>query len=293
MDIKSVIKTRWHKSTNSFSSLLLLSALLLFNGGNALAYQLDVKQIAATNMAQSHPASIILPDSYSQSDRRYPVLYLLHGHGGDYQNWVTETAVATLADQYNMIVVMPDGNTDKWYTDSPVNKQFRYRSYIAHDVVNYIDQHYRTIATAAGRGISGLSMGGYGALHIGLQHPELFGALGSTSGGVDPRDFAGKWGLNEVLGAPATQASNWQAAAIINQIATLKQHRQLLYLDCGSDDFFIEVNRQLHQALRTNNISHYYAEWPGSHNWDYWRESIQYQMVFFNQFFATHSKANN
>lgn len=286
MNMKSLIQTRLKIRTNAFRSLVLLAALLVFHSSNVLAYQLDVKQIAATNMAQSHPANIILPDSYSQSDRRYPVLYLLHGHGGDYQNWVTETAVARLADQYNIIVVTPDGNTDKWYTDSPINKQSRYRSYIAQDVVSYIDQHYRTIATPAGRAISGLSMGGYGALHIGLQHPELFGALGSTSGGVDPRGFAGKWGLNEVLGDPATHADNWQAAAIVSQIAALQQHGQLLYLDCGSDDFFIEVNRQLHQTLRTNNISHYYAEWPGSHNWDYWRASIQYQMVFFHQFFT-------
>jgi len=290
MDIRRLINTRLTKSARLFSHLLLLSSWLLVTASHALAYQVDVKHIAASQMAQSHAVSIVLPDSYSQADMRYPVLYLLHGHGGDYQNWVTETAVAALADKYNIIVVTPDGNTDKWYTDSPVNKQSRYRSYIAHDVVNYIDQHYRTIATAAGRGISGLSMGGYGALHIGLQHPELFGALGSTSGGVDPRDFAGRWGLNEVLGDPTKHADNWQAAAIVNQISILKQHGQLLYLDCGSDDFFIEVNRQLHQTLRTNNISHHYAEWPGSHNWDYWRASIQYQMVFFNQFFTGTSK---
>ncbi|GHG72122.1 hypothetical protein GCM10010919_24120 [Alishewanella longhuensis] len=274
------------KAPYVFNPLFLLVVLLLASSNIAVAYQLEIKQIPASQMAQSYPATIVLPNRYQQTSGRFPVLYLLHGYGGDHQNWSTETTIPSLADQYNIIIVMPDGAIDKWYTDSPVNPQWRYASYLAQDVVAYVDKHYRTIASAAGRGISGLSMGGYGALHIGIQHPELFGALASTSGGVDPRPFAGRWNLNAVLGEPTANSNNWQDAAIISHIAKLKTQSQALYLDCGNEDFFIEVNRQLHQALREQAIPHYYAEWPGSHNWHYWRSSIEYQLVFFSQFFA-------
>lgn len=274
------------KVHNFLSSLVLLVILLLASSKIAVAYQLEIKQIPASHMAQSYPATIVLPNSYQHTTSRFPVLYLLHGYGGDHQNWSTATTITRLADQYNIIIVMPDGATDKWYTDSPVNPQWRYASYLAQDVVTFVDSHYRTIATAAGRGISGLSMGGYGALHIGIQYPELFGALASTSGGVDPRPFAGRWNLNAVLGEPTTHGANWQDAAIISHIAKLKTQSPALYLDCGSEDFFIDVNRQLHQALREQAIPHYYAEWPGDHSWPYWRSSIEYQLVFFSQFFA-------
>lgn len=284
------IMSRIIQPARTRASFCLLLLGLWLNGAYALAYQLEVKQIPASQMAQSYPATIILPNSYQHSAARFPVLYLLHGYGGDHQNWYKETAIAALADQYNIIVVMPDGATDKWYTDSPVNPAWRYRSYLAHDVVNYIDQHYRTLANAAGRGISGLSMGGYGALHIGLQHPELFGALASSSGGVDPRPFAGRWNLTAVLGDPEAQHDNWHNAAIIQQIGQLNSTAQALYIDCGSEDFFIEVNRQLHRALRQQGIPHHYAEWPGDHSWQYWRSSIAFQLTFFQQFFSRHPR---
>lgn len=284
-DKKRVI-TQQFKAVYFYTTLFLLVILLLASSKMAVAYQLEIKQIPASQMAQTYPATIVLPNRYQQGSNRFPVLYLLHGYGGDHQNWYAATNIAKLADRYNIIVVMPDGATDKWYTDSLVNPQWRYASYLSQDVVAYIDTNYRTIATPAGRAISGLSMGGFGALHLGLQHPELFGAMASTSGGVDPRPFAGRWNLNAVFGEPTAHSANWQNAAIINHLAKLKAQSQALYIDCGSEDFFIDVNRQLHQALRKHAIPHHYAEWPGDHSWPYWRSSIEFQLVFFSQFFA-------
>ncbi|WP_189481059.1 alpha/beta hydrolase [Alishewanella tabrizica] len=266
------------------------SILSLVLSNNALAYSIETKSIASSHMDKSFPATIVLPSAYNNPAQRFPVLYLLHGHGGDHTDWLNKTVVATLADHYSMIVVMPNGDKNKWYMDSPINSNYRYRSYIAQDVVQYVDQHYRTITTPAGRALAGLSMGGYGALHIALQHPDIFGAMASTSGGVDPRPFVGSFDLDSVLGDANTLSENWHNAAIISQIARLKMQSQALYIDCGDNDFFIDANRQLHQALRAKEIPHHYAEWPGEHNWDFWQRSIHHQMIFFSQFFKVESQ---
>nr|WP_241264051.1 alpha/beta hydrolase-fold protein [Bowmanella dokdonensis] len=178
---------------------------------------------------------------------------------------------------------------DSWYLDSPVAEQSRYRTYIGTELVAHIDKHYRTVAEAKGRGITGLSMGGFGALHIGLNHPGQFGALASTAGGVDPRDYEGRWGLDKVLGDRRQNASFWDSMAIVNNLDKIKASGQALFIDCGLEDFFLTPNRQLHQALVKEQIPHHYLEMPGGHNWQYWAKSIEYQLVFFADFFAGHN----
>ena len=266
--------------------IALFNIFTLILPNNASAYSVETKSITSSHMDKSFPATIVLPSAYNNVEQRFPVLYLLHGHGGDHTDWLNKTVVAALADRHNMIVVMPNGDKNKWYMDSPINSNYRYRNYIAQDVVQFVDQHYRTIITPAGRGIAGLSMGGYGALHIALHHPDVFGAMASTSGGVDPRPFVGSFDLNSILGDAKTLSENWQNAAIVTQIARLKTQSQAVYIDCGDNDFFIEINRQLHQTLRAKNIPHHYAEWPGEHNWDFWQQSIHHQIIFFSQFFT-------
>lgn len=250
----------------------------------AYAYQIETVTIDGQSIKKHHQAMVVLPNDYND-EQKYPVVYVLHGWSGDFSSWTGSTAIAKQADLHQMILVMPDGNYDRWYIDSPVVKDSNYQSYIAKDVVSYIDKHYSTKKDRTQRAITGLSMGGFGALNIKLMNTDIFGNVGSISGGVNPANFAYNWGLANVFGDPVKNREYWDRKAI-----KFSSHKFLagvnLVLDCGSDDFFINDNRELHQVLNSYKVAHDYTERPGGHTWDYWNNAIQYQMLFFADKFA-------
>lgn len=229
---------------------------------------------------------VILPDGYNETQERFPVLYLLHGAGGDYTSWHSSVPELTkYADQYNIIIVCPDGGKTSWYLDSPVDPKFKYETYMVDELVKAVDNKYRTRKAADNRAISGLSMGGHGALYLAIRHPDVWGAAGSMSGGVDIRPFPRNWDLPKRLGKKTDHPENWEKHTVVNMVDQLKGQSLKLIIDCGTDDFFIEVNRHLHKKLQETRIEHSYTERPGAHNWQYWSNSIKHHMKFFNDFF--------
>jgi S-formylglutathione hydrolase FrmB len=128
---------------------------------------------------------VYLPASYkSSSNRRYPVVYFLHGYGAHAETYWNSLSVPTAADAAaaEMIIVLPDADTiydGSMFSNSPTTGDWE--TFVASDLVSYIDGHYRTIADRAARGLSGHSMGGYGTVRIGMKHPEAFGALYAMS----------------------------------------------------------------------------------------------------------------
>ena len=190
-----------------------------------------------------------------------------------------------MVDAYQCIVVCPDGAFGSWYFDSPIDSSMRFETYVGKEIPEYIDQHYQTIPDRKARAIAGLSMGGHGALWLATRHSDVFGAAGSMSGGVDFRPFPKNWDLTKRLGDPGPDGENWANWTVINEVSTLKPGTLAIIVDCGIKDFFIDVNRKLHQRLMELGIDHDYTERPGQHNWNYWKNAVKYQMLFFNQFF--------
>ena len=130
--------------------------------------------------------NIVLPAEYDTSDEGYPVLYLLHGLSQNYTAW-SRLGTPVYAGLFSdLIVVMPDGG-NSWYINYAENgggQRNNWEDHIIQDVVGHVDGNYRTIARREGRAITGLSMGGYGGLTLGLRHPEMFISIGSTSGAL-------------------------------------------------------------------------------------------------------------
>ncbi|MDP4189051.1 MAG: alpha/beta hydrolase family protein [Bacteroidota bacterium] len=254
------------------------------------AATVDTTLTYSASMKKNIKAIVVKPDSY-QKGTRYPVLYLLHGYGGDYADWITKVpAIKAYADQYQFMIVCPDGNFSSWYLDSPIDPKSKYETYVGTELVNWIDKHYNTIASSSGRAITGLSMGGYGALYLAFRHQNVFGAAGSMSGGVDLRPFPGNWDLPKRIGMYAQYPENWDHYSVVNLTYLLTPGSLALIIDCGSEDFFFKVNEKLHQKLLINNIPHDFISRPGGHSWEYWANSIQYQMLFMNKYF---NKARN
>jgi S-formylglutathione hydrolase FrmB len=223
---------------------------------------------------------MVLPDSYQSSTNSYPVLYLLHGAGDNYRAWVDKTNIESLADKYNIIMACPDAGRTSWYFDSPIDPKYQYETFVSKEFVNYIDNHYRTLAKAENRAVCGLSMGGHGALFLAIRHPDVFHTAVALSGGVDIRPFPNRWNIKKRIGSIKTHRENWEKLTVINLAKNLKNGDLAISMDCGDHDFFLKVNRALHAQLLADGIKHEYIEKLGRHGWDYWKVAIQRQMPF-------------
>ncbi len=260
----------------------------------AQAAKVDTLQIASAAMHKTYKAAVVLPNSYAKSKTTYPVLYLLHGAYGHFGDWLKNTPnknlVKNLSDQYDIIIVMPEGETFSFYLDSPVNKGSQFETYITQEVVEKIDQTYRTIAEKRGRVISGLSMGGHGALYLSTKHPELFCAAGSMSGAVDMGTMLNREPKADIIklfepvfGANGVTQELCEKHAVLEMVGRMKINNISLIIDCGVDDFLIESNRELHRRLVYAKIPHDYTERPGAHTWTYWENALPYQLLFFSK----------
>lgn len=252
---------------------------------SASAFKTDTIAISTSRLEGPEKVVVITPDG--KKDARYPTVYLLNGFSGTYRDWSTRTQprLGELADQYGMVMVMPDGR-DSWYWDSPVNPKLQMESFIIKELVPHIDSHYPTRAEAAQRAITGLSMGGHGALWLAVNHPDVFGSAGSMSGGVDIRPFSGKWNTSKLLGQPyGKNPALWDSHTVATLIPKMKDAGLNIIFDCGKDDFFAAVNEQLHRDLLAANIPHDYTSRPGNHSHAYWANSVLHHLLFFNQAF--------
>jgi S-formylglutathione hydrolase FrmB len=264
---------------------LFLIGLLTISSLHTIAATVDTVTTYSESMKKSIKAVVIKPDSY-QSGKSYPVVYLLHGAGDIYSGWVKKAPnVVPLADTYQQIIVCPDGNVTSWYFDSPVNKAWKYETYITRELIPFIDKNYKTINDRKGRGITGLSMGGHGAFFLAFKHQDLFGTAGSMSGGVDIRPFPKNWKIEEKLGSYAEHPENWENNTVINLVHLLTPGSLALVMDCGVDDFFYKVNVNLHDKLVERNIAHDFISRPGAHTWTYWQNAIKYQLLYMSLFF--------
>ena len=247
--------------------------------------QADTIEVMSAKMGRGIKNVVVVPKQYDAGpqDERYPVLYLLHGAGGDYSNWPQKANLEDKATQFGVIIVCPDGQ-DSWYFDSPIDAKMQFETYLSQELIAYIDSYYRTFAVPAMRAITGLSMGGHGALWLAFRHPDVFHSCGSMSGGVDITKFPGKWKIANRIGKYEDNPQVWASHAVINLVPTL-QPGQNIIIDDGYDDFFYEVNCNLHQALLDRKIPHDFTIRPGKHNWDYWVNALDYQVLFFSKAF--------
>jgi diacylglycerol O-acyltransferase / trehalose O-mycolyltransferase len=243
-------------------------------------------------------ACVYLPPGYATSGLRYPVLYMLHGGGGDEQDWVNphNGDIATLLDDvfkkdaaHAVIAVMPDGYDGNWhdYNDG----SYLIEQYVLGSLVPYVDAHFRTIADRRGRAVDGLSNGGYGALLMAAKAPDLFVAAGGMSSNVGGRSMSGlgtHWLAgnenvqNQEFGAfyygntPTPLASNLDNVDVTMDIggectndADLQNNLCLL---ASVDALFRPDNEAFRDAMtKVNHIGAFeYRAGEGTHRWYWW-----------------------
>ncbi len=234
-------------------------------------------------MKKNIPVTVVLPDDYNENNK-YSTIYALHGWSGSNRNYVEKVSIGKLADMYGVIYVCPDGGYDSWYVDSEINKKSKYETFVAKELVDYIENNYFTYKDYKQRAITGLSMGGFGAFYVSINNPKTFGAIGSMSGGFDIEYFKLNWGITKYID------SNFEKYNIKDLATKLIFCGSKIIFDCGTSDFFIEANRELHNKLVKLNVPHDYIEREGSHSWVYWANSIKYQTLFFVNNFESNKK---
>jgi putative tributyrin esterase len=264
---------------------LLLTATIAVSA--ALAQGAFAKDYETVEMAAPHLGgmtvgfNVILPRDYATSTQRYPVLYLLHGYTDHYPAWVSYSRITDYARGYQEIIVMPEGDNG-FYTNSYEDRSLAWEDFIMLDLIPYVDSHYRTVASRQGRAIAGLSMGGYGAMKLGLKHPEMFAATASLSGALaaarpreaHPDDLEFQKLVANVFGPPDNPArAQEDPFELVKKVPA--ELRPQLYISVGAGDFLLQENRDFVKLLSELKIPYQYREFPGKHEWPVWDREIQ------------------
>ncbi|MBV9865406.1 MAG: hypothetical protein JO316_08660 [Abitibacteriaceae bacterium] len=224
-------------------------------------------------------ANVILPEGDSKGP--FAVFYLLHGLSDDHTIWLRRTSIDRYVQGLPLMVVMPNGGRG-FYTDAA--QGFAYEKSMIEDLVGYIDGMFNTKAERSGRCIGGLSMGGYGAVRLALRRPDMFCSANSHSGamnfGHEKRDSTSDELINEfrrVLGENHVGGKD-DLYTLAEQIE--RSQLPALRIDCGTEDFLLNSNREFHAYLDKIGLPHEYAEFSGAHEWSYWDVHVQEALRF-------------
>ncbi len=261
------------------------------------ATALDCGSVPSAILGRSVNVCVALPQDYQASSSiRYPTLYFLHGLFENERRWSERGGEQVLNELMTrgaigkFLVVVPDGGRT-FYVNSQDGRE-RYEDFFIQELMSAIDHKYRTIPTPAARGISGTSMGGYGALHLAMRHPDIFGSASAHSAALlpkfpDPIPAEGRWKfyarvLEGSFGAPLNERY-WEE----NSPLTLAEHPERfaglkLYFDCGDHDRygFNEGAQLLDRILTAKGFPHEFTLRPGDHGWTYLTQYLKYSLLF-------------
>ncbi len=273
----------------------------------------DIKFFSESLQRNMH-INVILPRGYQDSNIEYPVLYLCHGLTSNYHEF-KHVGVPEYLNRFDMIVVMVDvGNS--WYVNWTKSKQGQHNNFADHvtkDIINYVDTHYRTIASRKGRAINGISMGGFGAIFLGLSHPDLFCSIASHSGALqwaaDQRklleqgkkpwviwekallDTVTRYNNIDIEGYSTIPERTPQGQIFVKPedadavdpfklvLEVPKEKFPHIYLDCGIGDGLIKSAREFVDLLIENDIPFQYGQSDGLHEEDYWGRELNISMA--------------
>lgn len=228
---------------------------------------------------------VVVPPGYNtDTDTRYPVIFLLHGLTGNFRDWTERSDLLKLSEGYPFIIVTPEGNNG-WYSDSPLRPNDKYESYIMTELVPAVDREFRTIADREHRAIAGLSMGGYGSIKFGIRYRQTFSLVGSFSGAIGIPFWSERTGPNTLIGKSidvvfgpigSDARKDNDVFALINALAPGEiDELPYMYLSCGTEDLMmLKPNSQFVAILKQKKIPNEYYTRRGGHTWTFWNGEI-------------------
>jgi len=260
--------------------------ILTFISLSFSAQKIISQKIYSPKMKKDIETIIITPEI--KKGKLYKTVYILHGYSGNpsrtYKQDIPD--LVKKSEQFQTIYVLPDGNFNSWYVDSQINNKSQYSTFIGKELIDYVDSHFPTIKDRKSRGILGWSMGGFGAVNIGLNYNQTFSIVGSTCGALDFAYFGEgykNYQVEDALGAFKKLPSEYQ---INNRADKMKNADQYYIFDCGTEDEqMIEMNRNFHKILTNKEVEHFYTESLGKHDTEYWSKALSNQLSLFENYF--------
>lgn len=246
--------------------------------------------LKSENLAKSDTVLIFKPKTYNATEK-YPLVYLLHGYSENYKQWSKTTDLQKLSDQYGFIIVTPDGFTS-FYLNSPINKNSQYEDFFFKELVPKVHQSFNV--DDKNIFISGLSMGGYGALRYFILHSDYFNTAGSTSGAleIDYLNFKQVsqlfWQNNRLIDDTKSilenpNQINWNIYSISTLLKQNSNFKKPFIFDCGTEDVLYPNSENLKKLTDSLKIQTTFISQPGDHNTEYWNKSIEHHFVYFQQ----------
>jgi len=234
-------------------------------------------------------AYVLLPQgSPTKRSKGHPTLYLLHGLSDDHTLWLRRTGIERYATERNLAVVMP-AVARSFYQDMASGP--RYWTYVSEELPKLMRQFFPLSPERADTFAAGLSMGGYGALRLGLALPRRFAAAASLSGALDlvrRLRESGKEGSRvsktewDAIAGPGMDAagSDKDLQHLARRVASGSGPKPALYLSCGTEDDLLGDSRAFHRHLDSLGYTHRYEESPGGHEWAYWDQQIGHAIAW-------------
>lgn len=288
-----------------FLQLLMIMLPLITRGQESRVF--DSLTFHSNILKKVKTFALYLPKGYESSERRYPVLYLLHG-GGDHpsrhRSWIQSVEMQRITDKAidegtaaPMIIVMPDA--EMTYYMNNVSGKYQFEDFFIKELIPYIEKNYRCLPEKNYRTIGGLSMGGYGSLLYSMHHPELFSACAVMSAGIRTdeqiiemphKEYLRRYGsaMGNVKEGDSRITDFWNQNSVLFLVQHMKEEQKKsvrFYMDIGDDDFLYKGNSLLHILMRDLNIPHEFRIRDGTHNSEFWRSGLPGVLAFVSESF--------
>ncbi len=215
------------------------------------------------------------------TNEKIPLVVLLHGWSGNYRQWTKEADLQAFANDYNFIIACPDGFYDSWYINNPHKNNLMFEDFFIQEFLPYITKKYNV--DKKNIFISGLSMGGHGAMMLMLKYPDIFKSAGSTSGILDLTLFPNRWTIKEGIGSYSENPNVWKNNSAYYLLESIEGTEKELIFDCGTEDFAYQTNFRFFEKTLELKIKATFISQPGDHSHKYWQKAIPAHFDFFKR----------
>lgn len=247
-------------------------------------------------LGRSMPYRVILPSSIP-SGQKLPLIFLLHGGGGNYRDWSNYSDVARFAEE-GLILVMPEGESS-YYVNAVERPNDRFENYIVQDLIADVESRFPVAQGQANRAIVGVSMGGFGAVTLALKHPDDFAFVGGISSAIDvpSRPFSIKRisqyrGHAQIFGPAGSETRRANDPYVLVERSGPAKV-PYLYLTCGEQEGLLPANRRFATLLKKYRFNYEFHEGPGGHDWNQWNRRLPELLQALRQHFLNQVKLNS
>jgi len=264
---------------------VVLLAILSTVPGFARVQHLKIPSLA---LADSNRVIVSTPVDFDAArSGGYPFIVMLHGWSGDENQWAADADLQVLSDQYDLLLILPDGGYDGWWLDTDRLLGRNYATHIHEELTIWVVERFNGSLEASQHGILGLSMGGFGAIYQALKFPRDYAAAASLSGVMDLTRHQKSWGISQALGPFEANQSVWQANNPLNLAQKpAPLHSPAILLICGRDDITFAENQALAHQFSLMDYPGSLQEEAGAHTHTFWKAHVNEAVAFIVKHFS-------